>query len=315
MKLAVLDAATLGADLSFAEWAKLGELTVYPTTPPETLTEHLAGCEVAILNKVKITRETLEQSPSLRLICVAATGYDNIDTEACREHGVAVCNVEGYSTHSVAQVTLSLALSLMTRLPDYTAYVRSGAYTESGVQNRLEPVYHELCGKTWGVVGLGNIGRQVAKVAEAMGCRVLAFKRIPDGTFPCVSLDELCARSDVISLHVPLNSATRGCIGEEQLALMKPSAVLINVARGAVVDEEAVTRAIEADRLAGFGSDVYDGEPMAANSPFQRISHRNNVLLTPHMAWGAYESRVRCMGEITENVRAFYRGDRRNRVD
>lgn len=315
MNIAVLDAATLGADISFDTWKRYGKLHLYASSSPETVVTHLAGCDVAILNKVKITREVLEQSPALRLICVTATGYDNIDLEACREKGVAVCNVKGYSTHSVAQVTLSLVLSLMTHLNEYSNYVKSGAYTKSGVANRLEPVYHELYGKTWGVVGLGNIGKQVARVAEAMGCRVIAYKRTPTPEYECVDLDTLCKEADIISVHLPLSEETYHCIDAENLKKMKSSAVLVNVARGAVINEEAVAKAIEDNTLGAFGSDVYDGEPLAETSPFQRILHAPNVLLTPHMAWGAKESRVRCVEEVGENIAAFLRSERRNRVD
>lgn len=316
MKIAVLDKMTLGADITLESLERYGEVVAYPVTAGAKQTaERLENCEVAVLNKVKITEEVLKQTPSLRLICVAATGYDNIDLEACRARGVAVCNVPGYSTHSVAQVTVAMALSLMTSLSTYHRYVISGAYTENGVPNCLTPVYHELCGKTWGIVGLGNIGRQVARVAEAMGCRVIACKRTPDTEIPCVDLDTLCEQADIISLHVPLSDATRGCINEARLAKMKPHTILINVARGAVTDEEAVVRAVENGLIGGFGTDVYATEPLSADHPYRRLFGKENVLFTPHMAWGSWESRRRCLDEIGENIGAFYRDERRNRVE
>lgn len=316
MKIAVLDKMTLGEDITLSCLDQLGEVIAYPGTAGEAQTaERLLGCDVAVLNKVKITEAVLKKVPSLRLICVAATGYDNIDLAACRKYGVAVCNVPGYSTHSVAQVTVAMALSLMTHLPAYHDHVISGAYTENGVPNCLTPVYHELCGKTWGIVGLGNIGRQVARVAEAMGCRVIAYKRTPDAAIPCVDLDTLCEQADIISLHLPLSDSTRHCINEARLAKMKPTALLINVARGAVTDEEAVVRAVENSVIGGFATDVYATEPLSADHPYRRLFGRENVLFTPHMAWGSQESRRRCLNEIAENIREFYNGGKRNRVE
>lgn len=315
MKIVVLDSATLGADVTFDKWESLGELTVYPTTPAEKVTQRLENCDVAILNKVKITEEILNNLPNLKLICITATGFDNVDISACKKRNVAVCNVKGYSTHSVAQVTLSLSLALATKLPDYSHHVKSGAYTAGGIQNCLTPVFHELYGKTWGIVGMGNIGRQVARVAEAMGCNILAFRRTPDKEYSTVSLDELCERSDIISLHLPLSEETKGLINADKLSKMKPTAVLINVARGAVIDEEAVTSAIEKGRLAGFGTDVFSPEPLNAESPLNRVLGRSNVIATPHMAWGAYEARIRCINEIAENIKSFLKGEIRNRVE
>ena len=250
----------------------------------------------------------------MKLICVAATGYDNIDTAYCVSRGIALCNVPGYSTHSVAQLTLAMVLSLATHLREYSDYVASGEYTASGVANRLTPVYHELSSMTWGVVGGGGIGSQVAKVAEAMGCHVLMCRRTPDDRYEQVSIDELCRRADVITLHVPLNDSTRGMISRERIAAMKPNAILVNVARGAVTDEVALADAVEEGRLGGLGVDVYSQEPFPADSPFTRLLGRKNVCLTPHMAWGSSEARNRCVREIGENIRVFFANGNRNRI-
>lgn len=314
MKITVLDAATLGSDVTFEKWEALGELTVYQTTPAHEVKNRLKDSDVAIMNKVKITKDILGATPNLKLICVAATGYDNIDTVACKEKGVALCNVKGYSTHSVAQVTLSLVLALMTHLPEYSEAVKSGEYTSSGIQNKLTPVFHELYGKTFGVVGLGNIGKQVARVAEAFGCRVLCFKRTPDPDFNCVDLETLLKESDIVTLHLPLSDETKNIIDKKALSLMKKSAILVNAARGAVTNEADVADAIKNGVIGGFATDVYSVEPMEISSPLQQIKDLPNVILTPHMAWGAYESRVRCIGEIAENISAFYSGEKRNRV-
>ena len=314
MKITVLDAATLGSDVSFEKWEALGELKVYDTTAVDEVINRLSGSDVAILNKVKITAEVVSALPELKLICVTATGYDNIDLSACKEKGVAVCNVKGYSTHSVAQVTITLALALMTHLGEYSSCVKSGDYTKSGIQNRLSPVFHELYGKTFGIIGLGNIGKQVARVAEAFGCKVLCFKRTPDPDFNCVDLETLLKQSDIVTLHLPLSNETKHIIGEKELSLMKSSAILINAARGAVTDEAAVAYAIESGIIGGFATDVYSVEPMEENSPLQKIKDLENVILTPHMAWGAYESRVRCIEEIAENIASFLKGEQRNRI-
>lgn len=314
MKITVLDAATLGSDVTFDKWQTLGKLTVYNTTPTEQVVNRLENSDVAILNKVKMTKEILSALPDLKLICVTATGYDNVDLTACRELGIALCNVKGYSTHSVAQVTLSLALALMTHLPEYSESVKSGEYTKSGIQNKLTPVFHELYGKTFGVVGLGNIGKQVARVAKAFGCRVLCFKRTPDPDYNCVDLDTLLKESDIISLHLPLSSETKNIIDKKALSLMKKSAILINAARGAITDEDAVADAVKNGVIGGFATDVYSVEPMEISSPLQQIKDLSNVILTPHMAWGAYESRVRCIDEIAENISAFFSGEIRNRI-
>ena len=194
--------------------------------------------------KVKITREAMLSSPSLKLICVFATGFDNIDIAAARELGVAVCNVPGYSTDSIVLFTVANVLALYSRLYEYNNFVRSGEYSRSGVANKLTPVYHELRGKTWGIVGLGNIGRAVAKVAEAFGADVVAYKRTPVEDYECVSLDELCKRSDIITLHCPLNEGTRNLITKDRISMMKKDVIIVNEARGAVVNESDIKDAI-----------------------------------------------------------------------
>lgn len=315
MKLALLDAATLGDGLDFGVLDRFGEVVLYPMTRPDEVGARIADADIILINKIKITEAVLAAAKQLKLICIFATGYDNVDLAACRAAGVAVCNVRGYSTHSVAQLTVLMALTLCEKLGAYTQAVTSGEYRKSGLANKLSPLYHELYGKTWGIVGAGAIGSQVARVAEAFGCRVLAYKRTPTAEFECVPLDTLLAKSDVISLHTPLNDGTRGLIGKRELSLVKPDAILINVARGAVTDETAVAEAVKAGRLGGFASDVYSTEPFGEDHPFNVLLGLNNVLLTPHMAWGAIEARVRCLNEIVKNIDAFLVGETRCRVD
>ncbi|MBQ9134239.1 MAG: hydroxyacid dehydrogenase [Clostridia bacterium] len=315
MKTVVLDAGTLGEGLDFSVLGRFGEVVLYDGTPAELVAERLRDADIAIINKIKIREETLRDAKNLKLICVFATGYDNVDLAACRAHGVAVCNVKGYSTHSVAQLTVLMALTLLHKIGAYTDFVKDGGYLAAGVPNRLIPVFHELYGKTWGIVGAGAIGGQVAKVAEAFGCKVLAYKRTPTDEFDCVPLDELLRRSDIVSLHTPLNDGTRGLIGERELGMMKPDAILINVARGAVTDENTVADAVLSGKIGGFATDVYSVEPFPADHPMTRLLSCDNVMLTPHMAWGALEARVRCLDEIIMNIEAYLKGEKRNRVD
>ena len=315
MKLVMLDAGTLGDDLSFEVLRALGDLTVYPSTKKEEVIPRLADCEVAILNKIKMTADVFDACPSLRLVCLTATGFDNVDCDAARAHGVAVCNVPGYSTPSVVQITAAMVLSLATHLPAYHAHVCSGAYTNGGVANCLVPVYHELAGKTWGIVGYGSIGRGVAAVARALGCRLLVCRRTPDGSPESCDIDTLCREADIITLHTPLDASTRGLISRERIASMKEGVLLVNVARGLVTDEQAVADAVLSGKIGGFGCDVFSTEPFDASHPFSALLDRPNVCLTPHMAWGSYEARVRCVATVADNVRAFGDGKRHNRVD
>ena len=315
MKIVVGDAATLGTDLDLSHLSALGEVEIHQATAPTEIRDRFAGAQVAVINKLKMNAQTLGDAPTLKLITLCATGYDNVDLDYCRAHGIAVANVRGYSTDSVAQLTLAMVLSLACNLPQFCEHTRSGAYTDAGVANCLVPVYRELRGKTFGIVGLGNIGKQVAAVASTFGCEVIGFSRTEKDGYTCVTLPELSQRADIITVHLPLSPETRGIIGRAELALMKKDAILVNVARGAVTDEAAIAEAILQGQLGGFGADVYSEEPFSASHPFYAIRHLPNVCLTPHMAWGAREARERCLAEVAENIRAFARGERRCRVD
>lgn len=312
-KIVVLDAGTLGDDLALTPLEAEGEVTVYRVSPPETVRERITGADAVILNKVKIGEDQLPDEGAPAIICVAATGFDNVDLEACRRHGVAVANVRGYSSESVAQVTVGLVLSLITHLPAYCRATADGSYTRGGNANMLMPAYHEISGMTWGIVGAGRIGSRVADVARALGCRVLTNRRTSDGV--SVDLETLLRESDIVTVHTPLTPETRGLIGEGEIALMKEGVILVNMARGAVTDEAAVAAAVEAGKIGGLGCDVYSAEPFPESHPYYAIRDRENVLLTPHMSWGAYEARARCLSEMILNMRAFFAGEERNRVD
>ena len=315
MKIVVLDAATLGADTDLTPLMVLGTVTVWDNTAPEEIPQRIEEAEVIVANKVRLMEPVLRDAKNLKLICLCATGYDCVDTAYCAAHGIGVCNVPGYSTQSVAQLTVALVLELTNHLSVYRDYVHSGAYSRSGVANALTPVWHELYGKTWGIIGGGNIGRQVARIAEAFGCKVIVCRRKPDAEYETTDVDTLCREADIISIHVPLTDETRGMIGTKQIEAMKESAIVVNVARGAVTDEAALAEAVKSGRIAGLGVDVFSQEPFGPEHPFNGILELPNVCLTPHTAWGALETRNRCVAMVAENISAFCQGERKNRVE
>ncbi len=315
LNIVILDSATLGDDIEFSLFDRFGKVNVYKRTDAQEVSSRIENCDVIIVNKIRLDEKNLGNAKRLKLICVTATGFDNIDLGYCRENNIAVCNVKGYSTDSVAQVTVSIALALANCIIPYNNYVCDGSYTKSGVQNCLTPVFHELRGKTWGVIGLGAIGERVAEIAKALGCNVLAFRRHTDSVYNCVPLETLCKESDIISIHLPLNDSTYGIVDKNMVSLMKNTAIVVNAARGAVTDENALVNAILEKRIGALGVDVYSKEPVEATSPYVKIFNKPNVIFTPHMAWGAYEARVRCMEEIALNIEAFYNGEKRNRVE
>ena len=311
MNIVLLDKGTLGADVDLSPIRQAGSVTEYVSTAPEEVASRVREAEVIVTNKIKLNASNLSNADRLRLICVTATGYDNIDKEYCASRGIGLCNVPGYSTESVAQLTLAMVLSLVNHLNEYQAFVKDGSYSASGMANHLTPPFHELSSLTWGVVGGGAIGGRVAMLAEAFGSHVLMCRRTPDVRYEQVSLDELCRRADIISLHVPLTEETRGMICRERIASMKQGAILLNVARGAVTDEQALADAVESGHLGGLGVDVYEKEPFPKEHPFTGIMDRPNVCLTPHMAWGAIEARNRCVSIIGENIASFERGEKK----
>ena len=314
MKIVILDSGTLGADIDLEPIRALGDVIEYKQTLPGEIAERLTDADVAVLNKCKLNRENLADAKNLKLICVAATGYDNIDLPFCRERGIALCNVPGYSTDSVAQLSVSMALSLVTHLDEFRAFVHSGKYSRSGSANRLEPVYREIAGQTWGVVGGGGIGSKVAEIAKALGCRVLLCRRKPEDRYEAADIDRICRECDIISLHVPLTDETRGMISRERIDSMKDGVIIVNTARGAVCDEQAIADAVISGKIGALGCDVYSKEPFGEDHPFSAILERPNVCLTPHMAWGSYEARQRCVRRMAENITEFYKGNDHNRI-
>ncbi|MCQ2141227.1 MAG: D-2-hydroxyacid dehydrogenase [Bacteroidales bacterium] len=305
MKIVFLDASTMG-DTSLGKIEELGELTCYATSTPEEALERVKDAEVIIINKVKVTRELIDAAPSLRLICEAATGVNNIDLEAAAEKGIPVRNVAGYSTDAVVQETFMHLLSLAGNAPYFDDIVKSGAYSQSPIFTDVTRPFVELAGKTIGIIGMGNIGAKVAQVAEAFGMKVVYFST--SGTshcdkYPSLSIEDLMSESDVISIHAPLNERTNGLIGANELAYTKKSAFILNMGRGGIVDEKALADAISSERIAGAALDVFCKEPLPADSPLLHTAHPERLRFTPHTAWASVEARRRLADGIAENIR------------
>ncbi|HMA31537.1 MAG TPA: D-2-hydroxyacid dehydrogenase [Casimicrobiaceae bacterium] len=283
-------------------------------TRQEDVATRIAGCEIVLLNKLRITREIIEATSTLKLIAVTATGTNNIDLVAAAERGVAVCNLRDYCTASVVQHVFATLLLFTHRLREYDALVRSGAWQRGDQFCLLDYPIRELTGRTMGIVGFGVLGRSVAYTAAAFGMNVLVANR-PGGERQSgrLDLDELLPHADVLSLHCPLTPATQRMIGATQLARMKPDAVLINTARGALLDPVALAEALRAGRLGGAAIDVLEQEPPVDGNPLLG-GDIPNLIVTPHVAWAAREARQRCLDELAANVEDFRRGGRRGRV-
>ena len=287
----------------------------HEATAPDQVVERLAAAEVAISNKVPLRADTLQQLPQLRLIAISATGTNNVDLEYCRNHDIAVCNVSGYSTHSVAEHTFALLLALRRNLLAYQVDVAAGAWQKSAHFALQNHVLHDLHGSTLGIYGLGDIGHAVAHIAAAMGMHVLVSERkqasgLRDGRVP---FERMLAEADVVTLHCPLTPETRNLIGTAELHLMKSSAILLNLARGGIVDETALARALHENRIAGAGLDVLGTEPPRNGNPLLELAHPN-CIVTPHVAWASQQAMTRLAEEIVLNIEAFYDGESRNRV-
>lgn len=305
MKIVFLDAATMG-DTPLTEIAGLGELICYDNSTPEEALARVQDCEVLIINKVKVTKDLIDAAPALRLICEAATGTNNIDIPYAASKGIPVRNVAAYSTEAVVQATFMHILSLMGNAPYFDARVKDGTYSCSGMFTDLSKPFRELDGKKMGIIGLGAIGKRVAAVASAFGMKVSYYST--SGTshcsdYPSISLEQLMSESDVISVHAPLNERTDGLVGERELALMKPEAIIVNMGRGGIVNEKALADAIDTASIGGAALDVFVKEPLPADSPLLHTAHPELLRLTPHTAWASVEARQRLAHGVAENIR------------
>ena len=307
MKIVYLDASTLG-DTQMDEIRALGEYVSYPMCTREEALERVSDCEVLIVNKVMVDEELLAAAPKLKLICEAATGVNNIDLEAAARRGVPVRNVAGYSTESVVQSTFTHLLSLVGNAPYFDDYVKSGKYSACGIFTNVSHPFMELDGKTMGVIGMGTIGKRVAAVATAFGMKVVYYST--SGTshctdYPSLPLEELLAQSDAVSVHAPLNGRTKGLIGARELRMMKPTAVLLNLGRGGIVDEGALAEAVDEGVIAGAALDVYLEEPLPADSPLMHLRHPERFRFSPHTAWASAEALRRLASGVAANIREF----------
>lgn len=287
---------------------ELGNYTAYDNTLPEQVVERCTDADIVISNKVVLDAEKLKQLPRLRLICVAATGMNNVDLEAAVSLGIEVRNAVGYSTYSVAETTICSALSLLREVAYYDRYFKSGEYSASGRMFCFDRPTAQIRGKNWGIIGLGNIGREVARLATAFGCDIRYFST--SGTtrkeeYPAVGLDELLGWADILSIHCPLNGRTRNLIGRDELDKMKRSAIIINVARGGIIDEQALAEALDADKIRGAALDVFTSEPINPDSPLLKIVDPCKLLASPHNAWSTVEAIDRLIGCVANNIREY----------
>ena len=305
MKIVFLDAATMG-DVSFEPFERLGDFISYAASSPEEARERVAEADVVMINKVIVDKALIDAAGSLKLICVAATGVNNIDVDYATSKGIPVRNVAGYSTDSVAQATFMHILSLTGGAPYFDQSVKSGAYSRSGMFTDPNWNWWELAGKTIGIIGLGNIGKKVAKIAEAFGMNVCYYSTSGTGhcnDYPCLPLEELLTVSDVVSVHAPLNERTHNLLGAREFAMMKPTAYVVNAGRGAIIVEKDLAEAVDNGVIAGAGIDVFVQEPIPEDHPYLKMKHPERMRLAPHVAWASVEARKRLVSMMADNVR------------
>jgi lactate dehydrogenase-like 2-hydroxyacid dehydrogenase len=309
MEIVFLDKKTVGEVSNFTLLHKLGNVEAFEQTDPSEVIARAKGKDVIITNKVPISREAIDALlPALRLICVAATGTNNIDLEYAQEKGVQVRNVKTYSTESVAQSTFAMLLHLLNRIPYYEAFVKSGAYSKGNLFTHHGPPFWELSGKRMGILGLGNIGRRVARIAEGFGMEVVFYSttgRNNNINYKRFDLDTLLATSDVVSIHAPLSESTRNLITYERIKTMRPCAILLNTGRGGIVNEAGLARALNENLIEAAGLDVLEEEPIKPDNPLLRVVDKQKILITPHMAWASMESRARLIEGIARNIEQY----------
>ena len=304
MKIVFLDAATMG-DVSFEPFERLGDFVSYAASSPEEARERVADADVVMINKVLVNKELIDAAKSLKLICVAATGVNNIDVDYAASKGIPVRNVAGYSTDSVAQATFMHILSLIGGAPYFDHSVKSGSYSRSGMFTDPNWNWWELAGKTIGIIGMGNIGMKVAKIAEAFGMKVCYYSTSGTGhckDYPCLPLEELLKVSDVVSVHAPLNDRTLNLLGAKEFAMMKPTAYVVNAGRGAIIVEKDLAEAVDSGVIAGAGIDVFVQEPIPQDHPYLKMKHPERMRLAPHVAWASVEARDRLVAMMAGNV-------------
>ena len=319
VKIVILERNSVGVDTPVDCFEELGEVTCYPnTTTAEEVRERTKDADIIVANKARLNEESLRESPNVKLICEFATGFDNCDLAYCNSRGIKVANVADYCTDMVAQHTFTLMLTLLQKLPHYDEYVKSGAYAAQDRFSNFDEPFTELAGKTWGIVGMGLIGKKVAQIATAFGCRVIFHSVTGKSTvteYEQVDKDTLLRESDFLSLHCPLSDLTRDFIDKEALRKMKKTAVLVNVARGPVVNNTDLYDALMNGEIMAAGLDVLEKEPLQLSNPLSKIKDSNRLIITPHLAWASVEARFRCVNEAYLNAKAFLNGEPRNIVN
>ncbi len=309
MKIVFLDVKTIGEDIDLSGFNKLGEIIKYPFSTSADVPERTLDADVLIVNKVQINEQTIGQAKNLKLVCVAATGTNNLDKTYLDKRGIAWRNVAGYSTESVAQHTFAMLFYLLEKLRYYDDYVKEDRYTNDTIFTHFAEHFYELKDKTWGIIGLGNIGRRVARIAEAFGARVIYTSpshSAPQEGYRQVEMDTLLAESDIISVHAPLNEYTENLIDMEVFKKMKKGCIFLNLGRGPIVVEADLADALEQNILTAAGLDVLCEEPMSEDNPLRRIKDSKKLFITPHIAWASVEARTRLMSIILGQVKEFF---------
>ncbi len=317
MKICVLDTKSIGLDLEYSIFEKFGQVEKHLLTKPEEVAERISSCNVIITNKIILNESNMKDAKELRLVCITATGTNNIDLNYAKSRGIAVTNVAGYSTWSVTQHTFATLFYVMEQLRYYDDYVKTGEYSRSDCFNNMDRAFSDLEGKNWGIIGLGEIGRSVASVAKAFGCKVVYYStsgKNNNTDYERLELDELLKKSDVVSIHSPLNEKTKGLIGYRELSLMKKTAFLVNMGRGSIINERDLAKALNERLIAGAALDVIEKEPIEADNPLLSIKDKDRLIITPHIAWSSLEARNRLMNEIALNIQSFLDNGNRNRV-
>lgn len=317
-KIVILQAGSVGHDISLERFRHLGTVVSYDDTKQEEVRERILDANIVITNKNIMNEEVLHGLDNLKLICLFATGVNNIDLDYCKEHGIKVANVKGYSTDTVAQHTLALLMHLVEKNTFYDQFVKSKDYVKSPSFSYFEDVFHDISSMTWGIVGLGQIGRKVAQIATAMGARVQYYSTSGNNStsdYQEVDFETLLKSSDIISIHAPLNEKTHYLFNEEALRKMKNNAYLINVGRGGIIEEKALVKVLNEGHLSGVGLDVFEHEPLLEDDDLYQIKDTHKCIFTPHIAWGSLEARQRCVHEVYENILAYLKGEDRNIVN
>lgn len=315
MKVIVLERNSLGIDIDTSCFDRLGECVQYPVSLAADTPEKIKDADIIIVNKVPMNETTLKDAKNVKLICVTATGVDNIDLDYTRSRDIKVTNVGNYSTAAVAQHTIALALYVLEKLSYYDNYVKSGIYGSQPRFSNFDLPFFELEGKTWGIIGMGNIGRTVAAIASAFGCKVVFFSASGKNTFSeyeRVEWDTFLQESDIISIHCPLTDRTRGIFNLEAFKKMKESSILVNVARGPIINDYDLYTALTENMIAGAGLDVLGKEPISPENPLGKINDSTKLIITPHMAWASTEARMRLVDEVYKNAESFIKGVARN---